>query len=47
MLDSVSELYALMDSNGVVGDFETLASVVARLEKEIDPSRYPNTHLAD
>ena len=29
------------------GDFETLASVVARLEKEIDPYQYPNAHLAD
>ena len=45
--DAVSELYAQLDSNGVVGEFETLGSLVARLEKEIDPSLYRNPYLAD
>lgn len=47
VFDAVSELYAQMDSNGGVGCFETLASLVARLETEIDPSLYPNPYLVD
>ena len=36
-----------MTNVNATGDFETLASVAARLEKEIDPYQYPNTHPAD
>ena len=42
--DSSTETYAQMDSDGIIGMFEPLANLVARLDKEIDPSKYPKAH---
>ena len=44
--DSQSQNYAQLDSNGNVGSFESLGLLVARLEKENDPSIFPNAHTS-
>ena len=42
--DTASEQYAQLNDAGGIGAYETLVSLVARLDKEIDPAKYPESH---